>query len=218
MIYITSERPKINIQTLNRLSYYHSFLTDLYETGETHTTATAIAEALGIKEVVVRKDVSLIRTEKGRPNTAFEIQGILSRLEECLGFNNTAEAVMVANAGFARSLISGLNIETTGMKIVAIFDPESQSPSGEVDGVSILPLEKLSDLCTRLHIKVGVICTSDCSAQAICDLMVSSGIKFILNYSHSLISAPQGVYLQNENLSAHLISFLHYVHNTTENM
>lgn len=212
------EYPKLNIQTLNRLSYYHIFLTELASKGDTHTTATAIADALRIKEVVVRKDLSSIRTEKGRPNTSFEIKAMLCRLEECLGFKNTTEAVLITSAVFARSLISGLNIESTGMKIAAAFDPDMRSADYEIDGISVLPLEKLSNLCSRLHIKVGVICVPDLSAQAMCELMVASGIKFILNYSPCLITAPEGIYIQNENLSAHLISFLQYVHNTTENM
>lgn len=207
----------MTIQALNRLSYYHRFLQQLGDRGVTCTTATAIAEDLRINEVVVRKDLSLIRTGKGRPNTGFDVFEMLSRIEDCLGYNNTTEAVIVGTGIYGRSIISALSLQKTGMTIVAGFDPDPEGHGSKVGDMDVFPLTKLKDLCSRLHIKVGIIAVPEQTAQAMCNLLVTSGIKYIMNYAQIYLQVPEGVFVQNENPAASTMAFLQYIRTEEQN-
>lgn len=207
----------MTIQALNRLSYYHDYLLRLKEDGRVLTTATAIADELKINEVVVRKDLSLIRTGKGRPNTGFEVIEMLSRIEDCLGYNNTTEAIIVGSGAFALSVLSSLSLHKTGMNIVAGFDPELNEHSCTVCDTDFFPVSKLCDLCSRLHIKAAVLAVPERKAQQMCEKLVESGIKYIMNYARVFLEVPQGVFVQNENPATATQAFLQYIRTEEQN-
>ena len=54
--------PILTVQALNRLSYYQNYLQKRKNEGVELMTATMVAEDLGINEVVVRKDISAVRS------------------------------------------------------------------------------------------------------------------------------------------------------------
>ncbi len=215
MILINGYAARLTLQALNRLTYYHTYLKKLHSCGELITTATAIAEALGINEVVVRKDLSVVRQEKGRPNTGFSVDEMIERIEDCLGYNNVTEAVLVGVGSMGRTLISGIGIERLSLHVVAGFDTNRDIIGTTYSGVDIFPMGKFTNLCQRLHIQVGIIAVPEQVAQAVCNLMVASGIRYILNYAQVFLAVPDNVYVQNENPAASLLAFSHHIRNTS---
>ena len=68
----------------------------------------------------------------------------------------------------------------------------------------ILPMEKLTDLCRRMGIHIGIITVPAESAQEVCDLLVSGGVRAIWNFAPTHLHVPEGVLLQNENIASSL--------------
>jgi len=202
---------KMTIQALNRLPYYLSHLKNLKRVGIEQATATMLADELRLNEVVVRKDLSAIRTEKGKPNTGFPVQEMILRIEDYLGYNNTTEAVLVGAGPLGRSLVTGMALDKFGMHIVAAFDEQPDLVGKELESVEIFPMSKLTNLCGRLHIQVGIIAVPEQHAQGVCNLLVSGGIKYILNYAQVYLEAPEGVFIQNENPAASVVAFLQHI-------
>ena len=60
----------VSKQTLQRLPTYLSFLRTRSEDASKYVSATAIADALGMNQVVVRKDLASISTS-GRPKVGY---------------------------------------------------------------------------------------------------------------------------------------------------
>ena len=59
----------VSKQTLQRLPQYLNFLKSMPRAGAANISATAIAEALGLGDVQVRKDLALV-SSGGRPKAA----------------------------------------------------------------------------------------------------------------------------------------------------
>ena len=97
------------------------------------------------------------------------------------------------------------------MHIVACFDPDPALTGTTCNGVEVFPLGKLRDLAGRLHVQVGIIAVPEQAAQGACNLMVESGIRYILNYAPVFLSAPPEVYIQNENPTVPLTVFLQHI-------
>ena len=208
--------PILTVQALNRLSYYQNYLQKRKNEGVELMTATTVAEDLGINEVVVRKDISAVRRTKGRPNTGFSVVEMLERIEDCLGFHASEDAIIVGVGNLGKSLISGLGLERFGIRILAGFDADPAVTDKEYDGVTLLPMRKLKSLCQRLNIDVGIIAVPEESAQGVCNLLVASGIHYILNYAQVFLTVPETVYVQNENPAASLIAFSQHVRSKTK--
>ena len=207
---------KLTVQTLNRLTYYYSWLKRQQAQGSERTTATAIADELGINEVVVRKDLSVLRQEKGRPNTGLSVEEMVERIEDCLGYNNTMQAVLAGVGNLGKTLMTGMGLEKFGVQIICGFDTDPQLVGTNWGGVEILPLSRMENLCRRMHVQVGVLAVPEAQAQEVCDRMVKSGIRYILNYAQVFLNVPDTVYVQNENPAASLISFFRHIRSKEE--
>jgi len=73
-----------------------------------------------------------------------------------------------------------------------------------MNNIEILPIEKLTNMISRMHINIGVITTPAETAQQIANLMISGGIKAIWNFAPVHLKVPENIIIENEQLSQSL--------------
>ena len=200
----SNNHPDITIQALQRMPYYLQYLYKARESGAEIISSATIATALELNKVQVRKDISAICSTKGRPRTGFNIQDIIDNIEDYLGYNNTMEAVLVGVGSLGTALLSNNTFARYGLHIVAAFDKDPKLIGQVIAEKKILPMNKLSEICSKKHIKIGIITVPADSAQSICDELVGAGVKAIWNFAITRLHVPAGVLIQNENLPASL--------------
>jgi len=194
----------ISQQTLRRLPFYLSYLQGRLSGGETTISAAAIARALGLNEVQVRKDLALISTSAGRPKTGYQLEGLVSDIESFLGYKNIDEAILVGAGQLGRALLSYQGFSKYGLNIVAAFDNDPQLEGRELHGKTVFPLYKLIDLTRRLKVRIGIITVPADQAQQICDMLVEAGVLAIWNFAPVKLIVPGSIMVQNENMAASL--------------
>jgi redox-sensing transcriptional repressor len=64
----------------------------------------------------------------------------------------------------------------------------------------------MQDMIKNEDIQIGIICTPHNMAQNVCDQMVDAGVKAIWNFSPENVLVPEGVVVQNENLSVGIMN------------
>lgn len=193
----------ISQATLKRLPIYFTYLKSLSPHGPANISATAIAAALDMGEVQVRKDLASV-SKAGRPKVGYAVADLIHELEAFLGYDDVTDAVIVGAGKLGRALLDYGGFSEYGLNIVAGFDIR-ESLEGETEGgKSIFGLSRFPDLCRRMNIRIGIITVPAESAQAACDLMVENGIVAILNFAPVHLKVPEGVLLQNENIAASL--------------
>lgn len=190
----------ISKQALRRLPFYLDYLKKKQTDGVRNISATTVANDLKLNEVQVRKDLAAVSLTGGKPKTGYVAEELIRDLESFLGYDNTKEAVIAGAGKLGQALLAYKEFERYGLNVVAAFDTDEST----VDGKHILPAEKMSDICSRLKIHIGIICVPPESAQKVCDEMVESGILAIWNFAPVHLSVPSGVIVQYENLAASL--------------
>lgn len=188
--------------TLGRIPMYLDLLRDLPEERYEHISATAIARKLSLGEVQVRKDLASI-SGAGKPKLGYLTSELIENLENSLGCNNYALAVLVGAGKLGKALLDYDEFEKFGIKIAAAFDSNDKiiSLSGKI---KIQPINEFEDFCKSRNIQLGIITVGAGSAQAVCDKMVECGITGILNFAPCSPHVPDGVVIQNENLALSL--------------
>ncbi|WP_322183556.1 redox-sensing transcriptional repressor Rex [Neglectibacter caecimuris] len=197
------EIQSVSRQTLQRLPRYLSYLKSLPDSGSKCISATIIAEALHLNHVVVRKDLAAV-SGSGRPKIGYVRLELIRELEAFLGYDNLEDAVLVGAGRMGKALLSYDGFQQYGLNIAAAFDSDPALAYTEAEGKKILPMEKLGDLCRRLGIHMGIITVPGSNAQAVCSLLVDSGVLAIWNFSNVHLDVPEGVLVQNENLAVSL--------------
>lgn len=194
----------ISKQALQRLPYYIRFLRSLKEQGATIIAAPAVAAALGLNEVQVRKDLSAMSNSHGKPKAGFIIAELVENMEDALGYNNSDDAVLVGAGSLGRAILGYKGFAETGLNIVAGFDAAEALWGGSIAGKPIFPMDRLKDICHRMNIHIGIIAVPAEQAQAVCDELVSAGILAIWNFAPVHLSVPQDILVQSENMAASL--------------
>lgn len=201
----------ISVQTLKRLPRYLEYLKAAKSRGETNASARSVAEALGLGEVQVRKDLAQV-SDGGKPKVGYVITELIADINEFLGYNNTRDAVIVGAGKLGQALMSYDGFKTYGLNIIAAFDIDparalgAEQTKGDVRiaGKSVLPMEKLPSFIRRMKIQIGIITVPAPAAQEVCDLLVSCGVMAIWNFAPVHISAPEGILVKSENMASSL--------------
>jgi redox-sensing transcriptional repressor len=193
----------IPTQTLRRLPLYLNYLKSLPQGASVNISATAIAEALGLNNVQVRKDLAFV-SDGGKPKIGYVTENLILDLERFLGYDDAESAVIVGVGNLGHALLSYKGFKAYGLHIVAGFDTNQTLIGMEIDGKPIMPVERLGDLCRRMKIHIGIITVPEQEAQTVCDSLVESGVRAIWNFAPVHLKAPENVLIQNENMAASL--------------
>lgn len=193
----------VSKQTLQRLPAYLNFLKSSQLKGSKYVSATIIAEALGLNDVVVRKDLSAV-SKKGRPKVGYVRMELIRELEGFLGYDNSQDAVLVGAGRLGQALLGYGGFPQYGLNILAAFDDDPALTGTEVAGKRILPMDKLPGLCRRVGVHIGIITVPGEHAQAVCDQLIESGILAVWNFANAHLQVPEGILVQNENMAVSL--------------
>ena len=194
----------VSTQALRRMPYYLQHLKNLQSEGVETIAAPAIAESLNLNEVQVRKDFAAVCTTKGKPKAGFLLQELISNMENLLGYNNMNEAVLVGAGSLGTALLCYKGFAKSGLQIVMAFDASDQVVGSEICGKKVFPANKISEICRRMKIRIGIIAVPENQAQIVCDQLVAGGVLAIWNFAPIHLSTPANILVQNENMAASL--------------
>lgn len=193
----------VSSQTLQRLPQYLNYLKSLPENTAANISATGIAEALGMNDVQVRKDLAMI-SDGGRPKIGYVREDLIGDIEAFLGYDD-ADTAVIAGAGYlGRALLSYGGFADYGLDILAAFDTDENVIGAQVSGKEILDAEKMTRLCRRMNIRIGIITVPAAQAQSACDALVAGGVSAIWNFAPVHLRVPAGVLVRNENMACSL--------------
>lgn len=195
--------------TLRRLPMYLNYLKTQAEAGKTNISATAVANALGLNEVQVRKDLSAASKSGGRPKIGYCIAKLTADLEEFLGYQNTKSAILVGVGQLGGALLSFQGFQDCGMSIAAAFDNDPAKIGTEISGIRIYNIQDLPHICKLINVHIGIITTKPEQAQNVCDKMLEGGIRAVWNFSTAHLDTPDNVIVHHENLAVSLAMISH---------
>lgn len=192
--------PCVSKQTLLRLPAYLNYLKSPSVEGRQYISATAVAEALNLNHVVVRKDLAAV-SGSGRPKLGYVREDLIRELEEFLGYGNTQDAILVGAGKLGKALLAYEGFQQYGLHILAAFDTDPLTVGARVGKTQIFPLEKLPDLCPRLGVRMGIVTVPGPSAQQVCDMLIESGVLAVWNFADVHLEVPAGILVHNEDMA-----------------
>ena len=194
---------EISRATLKRLPTYLSYLKSMPADSPSNISATALAAGLHMGEVQVRKDLALV-SDGGRPKIGYNRERLITDIESFLGYGNTNDAVLIGAGKLGRALLGYSGFAEYGLNIVAAFDANDALIGTSNSGKPIMHLSRLSEICRRYKIRIGIITVPAEHAQEVCNLLIENGILAVWNFAPTHLNVPEGILVQNENMAASL--------------
>ena len=196
------ERKEISKSVLKRLPGYLSYLKSLPDGTSIHISATTLANALGMGEVQVRKDLAMV-SDGGRPKIGYLREQLIDDISQFLGYDNTTDAILVGAGKLGQALLGYSGFEAYGLNILAAFDTAPMADKTE-DGKPIFHICQLESFCRKHNVLMGIITVPADHAQQVCEQMIKSGIKAVWNFAPVHLDAPNNILVQNENMATSL--------------
>lgn len=192
----------VSMQTLQRMPLYLNYLRTLSDR-DANISAKAIADALSLGEIQVRKDLAAA-SDGGRPKVGYAVDALIADIERFLGYCDVNDAVLVGAGRLGRALMGYEGFKQYGLNIVAAFDADPAAAGTDASGKQVFLMERLPDLCRRLGVHIGIVTVPAAAAQTVCDLLVKSGVLAIWNFAPTHLSAPEHILIRSENMAASL--------------
>ena len=196
------EKKPISKSVLKRLPGYLAYLKNMPENAPTHISATALANALGMGEVQVRKDLAMV-SDGGRPKIGYLRESLIDDIEQFLGYDNTTDAVLIGAGKLGQALMAYKGFDEYGLNILAAFDVDPKKDTTD-EGKPIYHIEKLSQFCHSHKVLMGIITVPAEAAQSVADQLIAGGIKAIWNFAPTHLDVPSNILVQNENMATSL--------------
>jgi redox-sensing transcriptional repressor len=196
------EPKPVSRKLLKRLPVYLNYLKNLPEDSP-NVSATAMAKALELGDVQVRKDLAKIST--GRRRTGRNRHQLMQDLENYLNFAEDTGTVVVGAGKLGRALLDYAGFEEAGFNVMAGFDIEPPIDISE-GGKPIYPFSRIEHFCKHYDVHIGVITVPAENAQSVCDTLVACGVRAIWNFAPVHLQVPDYVIVQSENLAVSLTS------------
>ncbi len=190
--------------SLQRMPIYLNFLRTLPDDGTyNYISSGAIAQALGLGEVLVRKDLAYTGCA-GRPKVGYPRVELIAALEKFLCVNDSKCAVIVGAGGLGSALLSYGGFTNYGIELSCAFDNDPKKIGTYIGGKPVLPMDELREGCKKCGAVLAIIAVPAAAAQSTAELLIKAGIKAILNFAPVQITAGDDVKVINIDVAANL--------------
>lgn len=191
----------IPVTSLQRLPVYLNYLKSLPSEG--YISSGAIAHALEMGEVLVRKDLAYTSAQ-GRTRVGYLRKELIAALEDYLGCNDKKRAVIFGAGELGQALLSYGGFSNYGIEVIAAFDTDTAKIGTYVGGKPVYGIENVEEELARLDAKLAVLCVPARVAQDVVNVTVKCGIKKILNFAPVLLRVPSDATVRNMDVAANL--------------
>ena len=201
---------KISEKVINRLTLYHCILQDFITKGEEYISSKQIATLLNIDDSQVRKDINILNNS-GKSRVGYIVKELKTSIENTLGFSNTKKAFIIGAGKLGMALAKYDNFTSYGLNILALFDNDETKIGKEINSKKILNIEELPKFATEHSVEIAILTVPGKYAQKTAEFITKSNIKYIWNFTPTVLEVPSGIQVWNENLMGNFLQFTYNI-------
>ncbi|HCY00415.1 MAG TPA: redox-sensing transcriptional repressor Rex [Bacteroidales bacterium] len=201
---------KLPERTVERLSEYRRTLLEYLAKGKTHIFSHELAGLHNITAVQVRRDLMLIgySSLKKRGYDAQQLIDVIGKLiDHPLGLN----VCVIGMGNLGRAVTTYFTGKRAKLNVVATFDVDDSKVNRVISGVKCYHINDLKKVVDQYKISIAIIASPPNTAVSISEMVVTAGIKGILNLTTTPLTIPQNVYLEEYDMITSIEKVAYFV-------
>ena len=202
---------KVSLKQIERYPVYLNVLLSLRNSNINKVNSRQLADALGVSEEQVRKDLQIVSPHSSKPGCARDVNTLINYLKDYLGYNRVNRAVVVGVGHLGSALLSFKGFDDYGLDIVAGFDVDPSVTGELINDKPIYSIFNLDNKIKELDVEVAIIATPKEVAQETVNKLINSGIKAIWNFVPVHLDVPSDIVVENMDLARSLAVFFHRI-------
>lgn len=206
---------KIPDVVIRRLVAYLRILTDRGAGSNDYISSAEIGDLVAVNSAQVRKDLALFG-EFGKQGVGYPVAQLREEIISILGADREMSVAVFGVGELGTAIVRYLTARrktTPDYRFVvkALYDIDEKKIGTKVEGIPIQHVNELSVDAGEQDIGIGIITVPASSAQEVANKAVSKGIKGFLNFAPIRIKVPNGVRVQNSDVTSDLQELAFYL-------
>jgi redox-sensing transcriptional repressor len=189
--------------SIQRLPSYLSLIRQLENEEGGYISGTAIARALNLEPIQVRKDLALTGIA-GKPKKGYRTAELICAIEHFLEWDSPKDAVLIGAGSLGTALMGYAEFSRHGLNIVAAFDNNPRTIGAVIHGIRVLPADTMEIQIKNFGTRIAILTVPSASAQGVAEILIRAGIEGIWNFTNVKLRAPERIKVQQEDLSSGL--------------
>ena len=210
---ITSPIPE---KTIERLSEYRRTLLKCHAQGITHIFSHVLAGMHGITAVQVRRDLMLIGfssdTKKG-----YDVKVLIDFITNILYSEQPMNMAIIGMGHLGQAVTKYFNRKGLKIRITAAFDIDPNKVGTTIDNIPCYHIDEFEERVDELDISIAIVSLPTSQASSLVLPIINAGIKGVLNFTSAPLNFPQGIVVENYDITTILEKVAYFVKAAEEN-
>jgi redox-sensing transcriptional repressor len=194
---------KVSDSTVRRLSMYYRSLSEFERKGYKIISSKDLAKTEKLTPAQVRKDLSFFGSF-GTRGLGYPVVELKEKIAKILGLSRSWNVALVGVGNVGSALVSYKEFQKQGFNIKLLFDNDQRKINKNHKGILVSDVKDLVKKLKENKIEMVIIAVPAHGAQEVADLVVSAGVKSILNFAPVQIKVPNDVVLRSVNMAIEL--------------
>ncbi len=201
---------KLPGKTVERLSKYRRALQGSLAENRSYIFSHELAALLHITAVQVRRDLMLIGYASVM-RKGYDIRELIKRIGEVIDAPGGHNVAIIGMGNLGRAITGYFMGKRTNLNVVASFDVDPQKTDKVVAGVKCYHLDQIKKLKNELNITIAVLAVPPDQAAKVTPLLVSNGIRGIMNFTTVPLKVPDNVFLEEFDMITSIEKVAYFV-------
>jgi redox-sensing transcriptional repressor len=213
MANVSSQIPE---KTIERLSEYRRTLLKCHAQGITHIFSHVLAGMHGITAVQVRRDLMLIGfssdTKKG-----YDVKVLIDFIDGILYSEQPMNMAVIGMGHLGQAVTRYFNGKGLKLRITAAFDVDDRKVGTTIDNIPCYHIDEFEDRVDEWDISIVIVTSPTSAATNLVLPIINAGIKGVLNFTSAPLNFPQGIVVENYDITTLLEKVAYFVKVAEEN-
>ena len=203
-------------KTIERLSEYRRTLLACHKQGITHIFSHVLAGIHGITAVQVRRDLMLIGfssdTKKG-----YDVKVLVDFISRILDSPPPMNIAVLGMGHLGQAINKYFNGKGLKLKITAAFDVDPEKVGKTIDGIPCYHMDRFEEIAEEREISLVIVSSPTTVAPRLVLPIINAGIRGVLNFTSTPLNFPQGIVVENYDITTLLEKVAYFVKESEDN-
>lgn len=178
--------------------------------GITHIFSHVLAGMHGITAVQVRRDLMLIGfssdTKKG-----YDVKVLIDFINNILYSEQTMNMAIIGMGHLGQAVTKYFNGKGLKLRITAAFDVDKNKVGTTIDNIPCYHIDEFEERVEEMDISIAIVSLPTSQAATIVLPIINAGIKGVLNFTSVPLNFPQGIVVENYDITTLLEKVAYFV-------
>ncbi|AXY24685.1 redox-sensing transcriptional repressor Rex [Suicoccus acidiformans] len=196
--------------TAQRLPIYRRYLSYLKDAGKDRISSSELSEAVKVDSATIRRDFSYFGA-LGKRGYGYDVDTLLDFFTKVLNQDRLTSVGLIGVGNLGNALLNYNFRKNSNVRIGAAFDINPDLVGTIQAGIPVYSMDELEEQMDLQQLQIMIITVPENHAEEVVDRLIAADVKGILNFTPLRFEVPEGVRVQNVDLTNELQTLIFFI-------